>query len=150
VLRGERLTPVGVTAPEGWPDFPPDYPSTYNDCHPALMMPKLAWTTWTRPPRWARGEDAAVLDSCRDPYGLLRWEEVPGRLCLHFCDALEGIFDLVQIVRVPSRYYVIADLEGVGPGPHKRRIHAFVASIGGGNGRSERTCDERHTSRLHC
>jgi predicted TIM-barrel fold metal-dependent hydrolase len=34
VLNGERLSPVGVTAPAGWPTFPPEYPPTYEDCHP--------------------------------------------------------------------------------------------------------------------
>jgi uncharacterized protein len=34
VLGDERLTPVGVTAPAGWPTFPPEYPQTYEDCHP--------------------------------------------------------------------------------------------------------------------
>jgi predicted TIM-barrel fold metal-dependent hydrolase len=34
VLKGERLSPVGVTAPAGWPTFPPEYPPTYGDVHP--------------------------------------------------------------------------------------------------------------------
>jgi predicted TIM-barrel fold metal-dependent hydrolase len=34
VLNGERLSPVGVTAPAGWPTFPPEYPPTYGDVHP--------------------------------------------------------------------------------------------------------------------
>lgn len=34
VLNGERLSIVGVTAPAGWPTFPPEYPPTYADCHP--------------------------------------------------------------------------------------------------------------------
>jgi predicted TIM-barrel fold metal-dependent hydrolase len=34
VLNGERLSPVGVTAPAGWPTFPPEYPPTYADVHP--------------------------------------------------------------------------------------------------------------------
>ena len=34
VLGDERLAPVGVTAPAGWPTFPPEYPQTYEDCHP--------------------------------------------------------------------------------------------------------------------
>ncbi len=34
VLGDELLTPVGVTAPAGWPTFPPEYPQTYQDCHP--------------------------------------------------------------------------------------------------------------------
>ena len=34
VLNGERLSPVGVTAPAGWPTFPPEYPPTYSDVHP--------------------------------------------------------------------------------------------------------------------
>ena len=34
VLKGERLSPVGVTAPAGWPTFPPEYPPTYADVHP--------------------------------------------------------------------------------------------------------------------
>lgn len=34
VLGEESLTPVGVTAPAGWPTFPPEYPPTYEDCHP--------------------------------------------------------------------------------------------------------------------
>ena len=40
VLQGERLTPVGVTAPAGWPTFPPDYPPTYQDCHPGAYDAK--------------------------------------------------------------------------------------------------------------
>jgi uncharacterized protein len=34
VIKGERLTTVGGTAPAGWPTFPPEYPQTYEDCHP--------------------------------------------------------------------------------------------------------------------
>src|SRR5262245_54993847 len=34
VLNGERLGTVGVSAPAGWPTFPPEYPPTYADCHP--------------------------------------------------------------------------------------------------------------------
>jgi uncharacterized protein len=34
VLGDDPLTPVGVTAPAGWPTFPPEYPQTYEDCHP--------------------------------------------------------------------------------------------------------------------
>jgi predicted TIM-barrel fold metal-dependent hydrolase len=34
VLGDDQLTPVGVTAPAGWPTFPPEYPRTYEDCHP--------------------------------------------------------------------------------------------------------------------
>ena len=30
VLGDELLTPVGVTAPAGWPTFPPEYPQTYR------------------------------------------------------------------------------------------------------------------------
>ena len=29
VLQDQRLSPVGVTAPAGWPTFPPEYPQTY-------------------------------------------------------------------------------------------------------------------------
>jgi uncharacterized protein len=38
VLKGERLAPVGVTAPAGWPTFPPEYPQTYEDCHPGAYQ----------------------------------------------------------------------------------------------------------------
>ena len=34
VLDDKPLTPVGVTAPAGWPTFPPEYPPTYADVHP--------------------------------------------------------------------------------------------------------------------
>jgi uncharacterized protein len=33
VLGGKRLSLVGVTAPAGWPTFPPDYPPRFEDCH---------------------------------------------------------------------------------------------------------------------
>ncbi len=35
MLRDQRLTPVGTTAPAGWPTFPPEYPGRYEDVHPA-------------------------------------------------------------------------------------------------------------------
>ncbi len=35
LLQGKRLAPLGVTAPAGWPEFPPEYPPTLEDCHPA-------------------------------------------------------------------------------------------------------------------
>jgi uncharacterized protein len=38
VLNGERLTIVGGTAPAGWPTFPPEYPPTYQDCHPGAYI----------------------------------------------------------------------------------------------------------------
>jgi predicted TIM-barrel fold metal-dependent hydrolase len=38
VLRDKRLTPVGVTAPAGWPTFPPEYPQSYEDCHPGAYV----------------------------------------------------------------------------------------------------------------
>ena len=34
LLQGKRLSPLGVTAPAGWPAFPPEYPPTLEDCHP--------------------------------------------------------------------------------------------------------------------
>jgi len=34
VLGDKPLTPVGVTAPAGWPTFPPEYPPTFDDVHP--------------------------------------------------------------------------------------------------------------------
>jgi predicted TIM-barrel fold metal-dependent hydrolase len=34
MLQERRLSPVGVTAPAGWPLFPPQYPDRYEDCHP--------------------------------------------------------------------------------------------------------------------
>jgi hypothetical protein len=34
VLADKPLTPVGVTAPAGWPTFPPDYPQSFEDVHP--------------------------------------------------------------------------------------------------------------------
>jgi uncharacterized protein len=33
VLCGARIGSVGVTAPAGWPTFPPEYPPTLEDCH---------------------------------------------------------------------------------------------------------------------
>ena len=38
VLNGERLAPVGATAPAGWPTFPPEYPQTYADVHPGAYQ----------------------------------------------------------------------------------------------------------------
>jgi predicted TIM-barrel fold metal-dependent hydrolase len=38
VLGDQRLSPVGVTAPAGWPTFPPEYPRTYGDCHPGAYV----------------------------------------------------------------------------------------------------------------
>jgi uncharacterized protein len=38
VLNDQRLAPVGVTAPAGWPTFPPEYPQTYEDCHPGAYQ----------------------------------------------------------------------------------------------------------------
>jgi predicted TIM-barrel fold metal-dependent hydrolase len=40
VLQDQRLSPVGVTAPAGWPTFPPEYPQTYQDCHPGAYDAK--------------------------------------------------------------------------------------------------------------
>ena len=40
VLGEESLAPVGVTAPAGWPTFPPEYPQTYEDCHPGAYDAK--------------------------------------------------------------------------------------------------------------
>lgn len=34
VMGDKPLTPVGVTAPAGWPTFPPEYPPTFEDVHP--------------------------------------------------------------------------------------------------------------------
>ncbi len=34
VMGDKALTPVGVTAPAGWPTFPPEYPPTFQDIHP--------------------------------------------------------------------------------------------------------------------
>jgi predicted TIM-barrel fold metal-dependent hydrolase len=33
VLQGKRLGLVGVTAPAGWPSFPPEFPPRFEDCH---------------------------------------------------------------------------------------------------------------------
>jgi hypothetical protein len=38
VIKGEWMTPVGGTAPAGWPTFPPEYPQTYEDCHRNVML----------------------------------------------------------------------------------------------------------------
>jgi len=38
VLGDQRLTPVGVTAPAGWPTFPPEYPPSYESCHPGAYV----------------------------------------------------------------------------------------------------------------
>lgn len=35
VLQGEPIGTMGVSAPAGWPDFPPNYPPTLDDCLPA-------------------------------------------------------------------------------------------------------------------
>ncbi len=34
VLQDKPLTPVGVTAPAGWPGFPPEFPPGFADIHP--------------------------------------------------------------------------------------------------------------------
>lgn len=34
MLHEHRLTPVGTTAPAGWPTFPPEYPPGYAEVHP--------------------------------------------------------------------------------------------------------------------
>ena len=34
MLQDKRIGTVGVTAPAGWPTFPPEYPPTFADCHP--------------------------------------------------------------------------------------------------------------------
>jgi predicted TIM-barrel fold metal-dependent hydrolase len=34
-LDGRQLGTAGVTAPAGWPAFPPEYPPTFGDLHPA-------------------------------------------------------------------------------------------------------------------
>jgi predicted TIM-barrel fold metal-dependent hydrolase len=38
MLNGQRLAPVGATAPAGWPTHPPEYPQTYEDCHPGAYQ----------------------------------------------------------------------------------------------------------------
>jgi len=35
VLDGRQIGTAGVTAPAGWPGFPPEYPPTFADLHPA-------------------------------------------------------------------------------------------------------------------
>ena len=35
MLQGNRIGMLGVMAPAGWPGFPPEYPPTLDDCHPA-------------------------------------------------------------------------------------------------------------------
>jgi predicted TIM-barrel fold metal-dependent hydrolase len=35
MLQGAAIGTVGVSAPAGWPGFPPEYPPTLDDCHPA-------------------------------------------------------------------------------------------------------------------
>jgi len=35
VLDGQQIGTMGVTAPAGWPGFPPEYPPTLDDVHPA-------------------------------------------------------------------------------------------------------------------
>ena len=34
IMQDKPLTPVGVTAPAGWPTFPPEYPPTLRGLHP--------------------------------------------------------------------------------------------------------------------
>jgi predicted TIM-barrel fold metal-dependent hydrolase len=36
-LQDKPLTPVGITAPAGWPTFPPEYPPGYADIHPGAF-----------------------------------------------------------------------------------------------------------------
>jgi predicted TIM-barrel fold metal-dependent hydrolase len=37
MLQNKRIGTVGTSAPAGWPTFPPNYPPTYADCHPAAF-----------------------------------------------------------------------------------------------------------------
>ncbi len=37
MLGDKTLSRVGVTAPAGWPTFPPEYPPTYDDVHPGAF-----------------------------------------------------------------------------------------------------------------
>jgi len=39
VLSGRPIYRAGVTAPAGWPTWPPDFPPTVEDCHPAAYDP---------------------------------------------------------------------------------------------------------------
>ncbi len=39
-LQGERLGTMGVSAPAGWPEHPPEYPPTLEDCLPAASEAK--------------------------------------------------------------------------------------------------------------
>jgi uncharacterized protein len=54
VLGDQRLTPVGVTAPAGWPTFPPEYPQTYDDCHPGAYDAKARLTYMDEAGIWAQ------------------------------------------------------------------------------------------------
>jgi predicted TIM-barrel fold metal-dependent hydrolase len=39
-LQDKPLTPVGITAPAGWPTFPPEYPPDYDHIHPGAFVAK--------------------------------------------------------------------------------------------------------------
>lgn len=39
MLGGRPIYRAGVTAPAGWPDWPPKFPPTIEDCHPAAFDP---------------------------------------------------------------------------------------------------------------
>ena len=60
VLKGERLSPVGVTAPAGWPTFPPEYPPTYGDVHPGSYDAVARLRYMGRP-----GDELRVLQAAR-------------------------------------------------------------------------------------
>ncbi|MBO0731017.1 MAG: amidohydrolase [Acidimicrobiaceae bacterium] len=54
MLADESLTPVGVTAPAGWPTFPPEYPPTYQDCHPGAYEAKARLDYMDEAAIWAQ------------------------------------------------------------------------------------------------
>lgn len=54
VLGDKRLTSVGVTAPAGWPTFPPNYPPTYDDVHPGAFDAKARLDYMDQARIWAQ------------------------------------------------------------------------------------------------
>jgi predicted TIM-barrel fold metal-dependent hydrolase len=91
---------VGVTAPAGWPTFPPEYPPTYEDCHPgayrasdrlAYMDEAGIWAQLLYPnvggfgsEKFLRLQDGALKLLCVSTYNdfLLEWSSADHRRLL--------------------------------------------------------------------
>jgi hypothetical protein len=63
------------------------------------------------------GQGGAVLYPGGDPDRLLGRQQIAGRGRLHLSHALEGVLELVQIMRMPAGDDLCTDLERVGAGP---------------------------------